>query len=333
MLNHLDGFCRHIQILEALSPASVHAYRAKVAEFHSWLMQKGLSTDVTQISRREVEEYLKHLYLELGNKNITRFTKLTALSQFARYLIYERVITADFTANIPRPKLRKKLMLTFNKDEVLRFFRQVDIGTEKGIRDVCILILAAFCGLRMNEIITLDLNSIVDDSKDIDIRVKGKQGHDREVILWKVPGMFMRQYLLIRISQGAKGSDPFLVSYRKGKGGAQGNRLTAVALDVLIKQLAKKAGIRKAEVHIHMFRATHANDLQHIKGYTLPAIQERLGWKDLSTAGRYLVRRERIHREYNSLHEYWIEFSKCWTKEGADDSSTRNVDNGGQSIA
>jgi hypothetical protein len=40
---------------------------------------------------------------------------------------------------------------------------------------------------------------------------------------------------------------------------------------------------------------------------------ERLGWKNLSTADRYLVRRERIHKEYESLHEYWIGFKKCWT--------------------
>jgi site-specific recombinase XerD len=165
----------------------------------------------------------------------------------------------------------------------------------------------------MNEIVTLDLNDIVDDGKDIDINVTGKRDRYRQLLLWKAPGLFIRQYLLIRISgHGAKGSDPFLVSYNWSK--PKGKRLTSASIDKLIKTLAVRAGIRKAEIHAHMFRATHANDLQHVRGYTLPAIQERLGWLDLSTAGRYLVRRERIHRVYNSLHEYWNEFPRLWEK-------------------
>jgi len=65
-------------------------------------------------------------------------------------------------------------MLTFNRDEVLRFFAQCDITTEKGLRDVCILILAAFCGLRMSEIIKIDLNDVIDDGKGHRHKRKGK---------------------------------------------------------------------------------------------------------------------------------------------------------------
>jgi site-specific recombinase XerD len=183
----------------------------------------------------------------------------------------------------------------------------------------------------MSEIIKIDLNDVIDDGKDIDINVKGKMKHDRRVILWKVPGSFIRQYLMIRISQRARGSDPFLVSYNWSK--PKGRRLTSAAIDRLIKNLAKGAKIRKAEIHAHMFRATHANDLQQIRGYTLPAIMERLGWLDLSTAGRYLVRRERVHREYNSLHEYWKEFSRIWRKEEGTDDVNASGDNGGDAAA
>jgi site-specific recombinase XerD len=155
--------------------------------------------------------------------------------------------------------------------------------------------------------------------------------HNRRVILWKVPGSFIRRYLMIRISQRARGSDPFLVSYNWSK--PKGRRLTSAAIDRLIKNLAKGAKIRKAEIHAHMFRATHANDLQQIRGYTLPAIMERLGWLDLSTAGRYLVRRERVHREYSSLHEYWKEFSRIWRKEEGTNDVNAPGDNGGDAAA
>lgn len=322
MISHLPGFQLSLKVLEGLKDSSVKAYSEKIKEFNAWLGGNDIPADPAALTHKDIEKYLEWCFYQ-GNSNQTRYTKLTALSKLFRYLKYEEIIPEDITINIPRPVLSKKLMLTFTREEVLRFFSAVDITKEKGQRDVCILILAVFCGLRMNEIITIDLNDVIDDGKDIDINVKGKKDHDRQVYLWKSPGIFIRQYLMIRISHGARGSDPFLVSYSKSK--FKGRRLTAASIDRLIKQLAVKAGIRKAEIHAHMFRATHANDLQHIKGYRLPAIQERLGWKDLSTAGRYLVRRERIHREYNSLYDYWKEFNTLWKEIKTDANNNRDA--------
>jgi hypothetical protein len=79
-----------------------------------------------------------------------------------------------------------------------------------------------------------------------------------------------------------------------------------------------------------MLRATHANDLQQVKGYqTMASVMERMGWSDLSTAGRYLIRRERVHRLYDSLHAYWIDFCSLWRKEENADSRTSVHDHGG----
>jgi integrase len=240
------------------------------------------------------------------------------LRKFNRYLRYEKVPIDDFTQDIPRPKIPKPLMQAFLKEETLRMFAQCEITAEKGIRDICILICAAFAGLRISEIYSLTITDVLDDGKDIDLNILDtKHDRNRVVYLWKAPAMFIRQYLLIRIGQGAKGRAPLFISYKRG-GKAKGNRLTAVAIDNLIKELAEKAGVQRHTIKNHMFRAMHANDLQSVKGYTMPAIMERLGWADLQTAGQYLVRRERIHRMYNSLHEFWIDFPKIWTKGGND---------------
>jgi integrase/recombinase XerD len=336
MLNHVAGFEKSLRILEGLSQVTVESYKKKVLGFHAWLIDNDIPAAPRQITRKHIESYMEHCF-NAGNANITRLTKLTALAKFFRYLKYDGVIAEDISAEIPRPQVTAKLMSTFTREEVLRFFRQCDPGREKGLRDLCILILAAFCGLRMNEIITLDLNDIIDDGTDIDINVKGKRRGgrvSRQVYIWKAPGLFVRQYLMTRLSHSARGSDPFLVTYNHGK--PKGRRMTAAAVHKLIKCLAADAEIRKAEIHAHVFRSTHANDLRHVKGYDMPAIQERLGWKDLSTAGRYLVRRERIHRTYNSLHEYWIDFTKIW-KEDVDADGPAGVastaaDEGGPDI-
>ena len=318
VLNHLPGFQRSLRALQGLVESTVNAYSRQVMEMNAWLIGKGYSTDPAELAtagREHIEEYLEYCFYQ-GNKNVTRRTKLTAISKFFRYLQYKGVISTDITSNIPRPKVRKKFMITFTREEVLRIFGQIDITKEKGVRDVCIVVLAVFCGLRMNEIVTLDLDAISDDGKGLSILIKGKHyaGEiSRSVDLWKAPAWFIQQYFLIRLSHGARSSDPFLVSYNHST--PKGRRLTQAAIDRMIKNLATRAGIRKPEIHAHMFRATHANDLQHVRGYILPAIMERMGWKDLSTAGRYLVRRERIHRIYDSLHQYWLDFGKIWTRQ------------------
>jgi integrase len=192
-------------------------------------------------------------------------------------------------------------------------FRTVDIVTEKGLRDACLIILAAFGGLRVGEISKLRTGDIIQEGEDIDIAIPediGKKHQSRTVFLWKSPSRLLLRFLSIRMSQGAKPEDPFLVSYRHGR--PTRRALGSSDIDHIVKITAQKAGVHKTRVTPHMFRATHANDLQRIRGYALPSIQERMGWKGLSTAGKYLVRRERLHKIYRNLHEYWIEFNSLW---------------------
>jgi len=293
-----------------------------VKEFSAWLEGNDNVKPAAEISRQEVEHYLEWCYYK-GNSNQTRHTKLTALGKFFRYLRYENTVKEDITANIPKPKIFSRRMQTYTKEDVLNIFKAISIETEKGLRDCCIFILASFCGLRISEIYKLRLADIIDNSGDLDIAIPediGKKHSSRTIYLWKAPAFYIRSYLNVRISQGAKENDRFLVSYRFRR--PSGRPLDAGALNEMLKKYAARAGIRKSRVTWHMFRATHANDLQHIEGYTLPAIQERLGWKDLSTAGRYLVRRERIHKNYKSLHAYWIDFTKVWTKGGSDGNNS-----------
>lgn len=329
---HLSGFERHLRILQALSDKSIQSYRAKVEEFFNWKKNNippVSSQEITHpvpsghpsqegiaFTRQDIEAYLEYCYYK-GNGNQTRFTKLIALQKYFRYLVYERIIKEDVTAMIPRPKVSRKFVQKFSKDDVLGFFRVVNITTEKGLRDIVILILAAFCGLRVNEIIELSMNDIIDDGKSLDINViDSKHNSNRVVYLWKAPSLFVRQWLSIRLTQGAKAGDPFLVSYWKsGKFRGDGTRrLTSVAIGKIVKRYAKMANIRKARVHIHMFRATHASDLRYIRGYDIAAIAQRLGHKHISSTDRYLPSRERIHREYRSLAEYWQEFTNLWTR-------------------
>lgn len=323
LAQYLDNWARYMGILRGLSEKSVKAYQERVLDFFGWLETSGRQfNSFSDVTRQDVEAYLEYLFYERSNANHTRLTKLGALSGFWRFLVYEKVVESDITAGIPRPKIRKRFIQAFTRTEVLRFFQEVEIYSEKGLRDVSILILLAFCGLRVGELCSLRLKDIIDDGEYIDVEIPddiGKQGSSRTVDLWKAPSLFVRQWYAVRVSQGAISKSYLFVSYRKGDK-VVGLPLSEKDIDRFVKRLAKAAGIQKPRVHSHMFRATHGSDLRHVKGFDIAAIAARLGHKNISTTDRYLPRRGRIRREYRSLREYWIDWERIWTGGDHDES-------------
>jgi site-specific recombinase XerD len=303
----LSGFSRHLKILQALSDASVAVYCRKIEDFAAWMeKKKGRGSTV---GRSEVEDYLEACFYG-GNSNATRLSKLVAIKKFFRYLMYAGLPIRTYRG-YTRPRLRKKFVQKFTKQEVVRVFAASDPRTESGLRDVCIMMLAVFCGLRAGEIIGLTLQDIIDVGKSFDVHVTGKFSKERQVYLWKVPSDILRQFLSLRMSQRARANGPLFVSYRRGDT-LRGNRLTLSMLDTICKKYAAAAGIHKPKISMHMFRATHASDLRHIAGYDTPAIAERLGHENISTTDSYLPSRARIHKVYPSMAVYWKEFKTVW---------------------
>jgi site-specific recombinase XerD len=305
-MDNLFGFERHLRVLQALSEKSIFSYRRTVEDFLKWSADKNL----TELTRKDIEAYLEACYYR-GNSNQTRLTKLIALQKFFRFLKYEDILDNDITAGIPSPKVWKKFAQRFTTAEVLKLFGAIDLSTSKGMRDVSIFILAVFCGLRIGEICRLTMNDVIDDGQTVYFNVVDTKFHSsRSVSLWKAPSMFIRQWFSTRISQGAKTSDPFLISFTRRRCLC----LTSSGISQIIKHYADKAGLRKIAIRAHMFRATHYDDLRHIKGFDIQAIAGRLGWKHTSTADRYISNRDRVSPIYASLAAYWHEFPGIWKR-------------------
>ena len=314
----LDRWQRYMRILLSLSEDSCRSYRSKVEEFLAWLAEVDRRAEPTSISRKDLEDWLEHLFYK-GNGNATRAAKITALQHLFRWLVYEEIVVNDITENIPKPKLRRQFVQKFTQAEVYRFFRQCDLTTNKGLRDAAILIMLVFAGLRDGEACNLAMSDLVDDGNHVDVNiVRGKKESFRTVYLWKSPSIIVREWFSIRLSQGVGPNDRLFVSFRKGDQ-CQGQPLKQSDIGYLIKTLATRAHIRKPKITPHMFRATHISDLRHIRGYDLAAIAERAGHKQISTTDRYIPARGRIHREYPSLAAYWNEFTKVWSTEGSDE--------------
>jgi len=323
--NHLDGFVRYLTVLEGLAPTSVAVYRRLVQEFFAWLAGNDALRPVEQLTRQDVEAYLEWCFYR-RNGNYTRHTKLTAMRRYSRFLRYEGIIPQDITSDIPKPRIRKKFVQKFTSEEHQAFFQAIDWDKEKGLRDAVIFILAGFCGLRAGEIWRLRLEHIQDDGKLIDIQVPddiakqgGRGSSGRTVDLWAVPSRDVRQYVMVRLRQGARPEDPLLVTYRHKRPGPL--PLSDSMLDEIIKYYSARAGIRKSKVSLHMFRATHANDCRHIERYDTRAIQYRLGHASMATTDRYLPDHRRINKTYPSFAARYRWYEKIREKKsdgGAD---------------
>lgn len=339
--NHLAGFARDLTVFDGLSASSVALYRRLIAEFFAWLAGNDNLRPVDQITRQDVESYLEWCYYPVkgvrrGNCNQTRRTKLIALHRYARFLRRQGLIPVDrdFTEDIPKPKIRKKFIQTFTHEEHRAFFRAIDPNKEKGLRDIVILILAGFCGLRAGEICQLRLEHIQDDGKLIDIQVPddiAKQGghgsEGRTVDLWALPSRDVRRYVAIRLRQGAGAEDPLLVTYRNKRPGPL--PLNDAMLDSVIKHNAKRAGIRKTKISLHMFRATHAENCLHVKGYHVGAIADRLGHKSIATTDRYLSNRHRISKIHPSFAAFYRWYGNVWDEnksDGGDDAGKQPLE-------
>ena len=310
---HLQKYQRFMEILRGLSPNTSGSYIPKIREFYSFLERQGGPCNILRFSREDVETFLEHLFYK-GNNNRTRATKLTALRRWSRFLCYERLIAQDPTVEIPSPKVGRRFPQILTKHEILRLLAAINPDTEKGLRNLVVFILAAFCGLRISEIVNLNVNDIVEREDNpgqggLNVQIEDSKHHNSRIVtLWKVPSGYVRQLVGLRSAQGAKGSDPLILTYTKSGRRCTGHRVSSETLSFGLKRYAGLAGIKR-RVHFHMLRAAHATSLRSIQNYDLPSIASRLGHKSVETTARfYLASWDRVSKRYPSLASYWREF-------------------------
>lgn len=329
---HLDGFARDLAVFDGLAATSVKIYRRLVTEFFTWLEGNSNLRPVDQLTRQDVESYLEWCYYPIkgvrrGNGNQTRLTKLIALKRYARFLRRQGIVPLDrdFTDDIPKPKIRKRFIPMFTQEEHRAMFLAIDPAKEKGLRDIVIFILAGFCGLRAGEISQLRIEHIQDYVKAMDISVPdditkqgGRGSSGRTVDLWAVPARDVRRYLTARLTQGARPEDPLLVTYRHKRPGTR--RLADSDIDFVVKLYAARAGLRRTGISSHWFRATHAENCLHVKGFHNPrAIASRLGHASIATTDRYLSNQHRITKIHESFASFYSWYGPgLWEKKSTD---------------
>ena len=290
-------------------PAVIDAYEAYL------ILERGLSDNTREAYVRDVGKLVRYLETEkvtlrevttdtlrafaadlfdLGISPRTQARIVSGIKSFFRFLKLEGYLDSNPSLLLESPALRRHLPEVLRVDEIDAMIGAIDMEKAEGQRNRAIMETLYGCGLRVSELINLEISKLYFDAQFIMVHGKG----DKERIVPISPQAIreIKDYLPDRALLPVKrGEENILFLNRRG------HRLTRVMIFYIIKQLAEAAGIRK-EVSPHTLRHSFATHLLE-GGANLRAIQQMLGHEDISTTEIYFhIDRSMLRAEILAHH-------------------------------
>ncbi len=301
---HLKQFLDYLRLNRNVSPHTLRAYDSDLSQYLDFLTRH-LAKPASKIDPREIDTQAVRGFIESihkrGGSRASVARRVSSLRAFGRWLVREEHIDADPAALVGAPKVEQKLPTHLEMGELVRMIESADTGTALGRRDRAILELFYASGLRLSELVALDLEDINLSGRVA--RVEGKGGKERIVPFNNSAATAIKAWLKDRAAlvsesgeglqaprkrpnakappQGARRRvtvDPLFLNY-------QGTRLSTRGVDRIVRKYAREAATRLG-VSPHALRHSFATHLLQA-GADLRAIQELLGHSRLSTTQRY----------------------------------------------
>ena len=287
----IDQFIDHLWLEDGLSKNTLTSYRFDLSIFVSWLAETK-KIELLDVSELEIQEFLAFKFPTSKSRSISRL--LATLRRFFRFLLRENKIKEDPTLKIQTPKIPKSLPKSLSEDEVEGLLEAPDIKTDVGMRDRSMLELLYACGLRVSELVGIQLTEVI--LSDGVIRVTGKGSKTRLVPMGEEAVDWIKKYLAeSRQNILNKQTSKFLFVTNRG------GEMTRQAFWCLIKKYALMANIEKP-MSPHILRHAFATHLIN-HGADLRVVQMLLGHSDISTTQIYThVARERLKKLHQEHH-------------------------------
>jgi integrase/recombinase XerD len=277
---------------KGLSDNTLAAYRRDLSAWVGWLERlRGLAPE--QARREDLLAYLA-ASLERGRSPRSAARSLSCLRGFYRYLLRHGQVSVDPTLDLDSPRLGRPLPKSLSENDVERLLAAPDLDDLLGFRDRCMLELLYACGLRVSELVSLQL-ARVSLAQGV-VRVAGKGGKERLVPMGEEALHWLQRYLAGPRADllAGRASDVLFPSRR-------GGQMTRQTFWHRIKLHARVAGI-DAELSPHVLRHAFATHLLN-HGADLRVVQMLLGHSDLSTTQIYThVARQRLQTLHETHH-------------------------------
>lgn len=286
----IDNFLQYITAERGFSVNTSGAYRNDLTQFAEFLENVG--RDKWDLDRDVLQRYRSFLY-ERRYADTTVARKIAAVRSFLHFLEAEGVVGSDLTEHLASPRIGKYLPHSISEDDVEFLLALPAADSPAGLRDSAMLRMLWATGMRVSELVSLDLEHV--DMTTDTVRCTGKGSKERQIPFGLKARAAVSHYLDDgRPSLMRRGTERALFLNHHG------DRLTRQGFWLILKSYARKAGIGRISPHTlrHSF-ATHLlnNEAE------LRVVQELLGHSNISTTQIYThVSRERLRRIYDQAH-------------------------------
>jgi len=287
------GYKGWLQLEKSLADNSVEAYLHDIEKLTSFLADNKEIKTPADLTLKNLEAFVQWIH-EMGMTVASQARIISGLRSFYKYCQVEQLVTADPTLMLEAPKTTRKLPDVLSFDEIEKIIASLDLSKPEGGRNKAIFETMYSCGLRVSELVNLRLSNLFLDVGFI--KVLGKGDKERLVPIGgdaikyiQIYVNNIRNYITIQA-----GEEDIVFLNRRG------HRLTRVMIFLILKELAKKAGVEK-NVSPHTFRHSFATHLVE-GGADLRAVQEMLGHESITTTEIYT----HLDREFlrNTLHQF-----------------------------
>jgi integrase/recombinase XerC len=279
--NELGEFLDYLTFERNVSTNTVAAYRDDLESFVAFLCNDYLTVARDQLELAKIDHLAVRSYLaHLSRRKLSRATvarHLSALRTFFKYLVRENVVEANPARTVSTPKREKHLPTVMQPSDVALLLEQPDVSTPLGLRDAAFLELLYASGLRISELVGIDLDDL--ELRARLVKVHGKGSKERIVPFGSKAEQALRAYLAVRgeLVHDVEEQAVF-VNYR-------GQRITTRSVRRLFDGHLRAASLR-AGISPHTLRHSFATHLLNA-GADLRGIQELLGHASLSTTQKY----------------------------------------------
>ena len=339
---HVTAFIAFLRLNRNASPHTLRAYETDLSQLVTFIAERDRvppsTVRLAAFDESNVRDFLASLH-DRGNSRASSARRLAALRTFARYLLREDTIDDDPTALVGAPKKEHTLPAHLETSEMTKLLDAPDAATPTGRRDRAILELFYASGLRLSELVGLDLEDVNVGGRIL--RVRGKGGKERLVPFGRTaaealagmtgdraaietPGLKTRGSGMSGRGSGMSGRGSGMSGRGSGMSGrgsvgtrgsvgrherrrealflnARGGRLTTRSVDRIVRRYVREAAIGRG-ISPHALRHSFATHLLQA-GADLRAIQELLGHARLSTTQRYThLDLKRLTEVYRASH-------------------------------
>lgn len=272
------------------SIATFENYNRDLKSYKDFIVTR--KKDYLQVSKEDVLEYLKYLdSIKHSNSTISRH--LSSLRSFYNYLVEIKLVDTNVFRRVKNPKVEKKLPNYLNIVEIETILESLSENSPDEIRDKCIFEILYSTGIRVSELVNIQLSDI--DRHSCSIRIFGKGNKERMVYFGDIARNILDKYILVRKNY-IEGNDANYLFVTKS-----GHQFKREAINKIINSIINYSAINH-KITPHVLRHTFATHLLD-NGADLRSVQELLGHANLKTTEIYThVSNDRLKSAYLKYH-------------------------------